>query len=83
MHLDPLVARGRVVAAGRMLAGVDQEQLALEAGLSASSVSKIELGRRKVRAETLQAVIQALDRLGVDVTQNGRTGHHAAATSFA
>ena len=82
MQLDPLVARGRVIAAGRMLAGVDQEQLALEAGLSASSVSKIELGRRNVRVETLHAVIQALDRLGIDVIQNGRTGHHAAATSY-
>ncbi len=83
MQLDPLIAQGRVVAAGRMLAGVDQEQLAVEAGLSASTVSKIELGRRNVRAETLNAVIQALDRLGIDVTRNGQTGHHAAATSYA
>ncbi len=44
MQLHPLVARGRVVAAGRMLAGLDQEQLAAEAGLSPSTVSKIELG---------------------------------------
>ena len=83
MQLDPLIARGRSVAAGRMLAGVDQEQLAVEAGLSASTVSKIELGRRKVRPETLHAVIQALDRLGIDVIQNSRTGHHGAATSYA
>ncbi len=83
MQLDPIVARGRVIAAGRMLTGLDQEQLAAEAGLSSSTVSKIELGKRNVRSDTLRAVVQALDRLGVDVTQNGRTGHHAVGTSYA
>ena len=83
MQLDPIIARGRVIAAGRMLTGLDQEQLAAEAGLSPSTVSKIELGKRNVRSETLRAVVQALDRLGVDVTQNGRTGHHAVGTSYA
>ncbi len=83
MQLDPIIARGRVIAAGRMLTGLDQEQLAAEAGLSASTVSKIEIGKRNVRSDTLRAVVQALDRLGVDVTQNGRTGHHAVGTSYA
>ena len=83
MQLHPLVARGRVVAAGRMLAGLDQEQLAVEAGLSSSTVSNIEQGHRPVRAQTYRAVVQALDRLGVDVTQNGRTGHHSVGTSYA
>ena len=83
MQLDPIIARGRVIAAGRMLTGLDQEQLAAEAGLSASTVSKIEIGKRNVRSDTLCAVVQALDRLGVDVTQNGRTGHHAVGTSYA
>ena len=83
MQLDPIIARGRVIAAGRMLTGLEQEQLAAEAGLSPSTVSKIELGKRNVRSETLRAVVQALDRLGVDVTQNGRTGHHAVGTSYA
>ncbi len=82
MQLNPLIARGRVVAAARMLAGLDQEQLATEAGLSASTVSKIEQGRRNVREETLRAVQQALERSGVDLTQNGRTGHHAVGTSY-
>ena len=83
MLLDPIIARGRVMAAGRMLTGLDQEQLAAEARVSASTVSKIELGKRNVRPDTLRAVVSALDRLGVDVTQNGRTGHHAAGTSYA
>jgi len=83
MQLNPLVARGRVIAAGRMLAGLDQEQLAGEACLSPSTVSKIEQGRRGVRMATLRAVQDALERLGVDVAQNGRTGHHAVGTSYA
>jgi len=71
MQLNPLVARGRVIAAGRMLAGLDQEQLAGEQG------------RRGVRMATLRAVQDALERLGVDVAQNSRTGHHAVGTSYA
>jgi ribosome-binding protein aMBF1 (putative translation factor) len=82
MQLDPMVARGRVVAAGRMLAGVDQDKLAAEAGLSPSTISKIELGRRSVREDTLTRVLDALSRFGVDVTRNSRTGHHAVGTSF-
>ena len=83
MRLDPIIARGRVIAAGRMLTGLDQEQLAAEARLSPSTISKIELGKRNVRPDILRAVVQTLDRLGVDVTQNGRTGHHAVGTSYA
>jgi transcriptional regulator with XRE-family HTH domain len=49
MRMSPLVARGRVIAAARMLAGLDQHQLAAAAGLSASTISKIEQGRKNVR----------------------------------
>ena len=49
MTLNPLVARGRVIAAGRMLAGLDQAGLAAAAGVSASTVSKVERGRADVR----------------------------------
>lgn len=83
MQLNPLVARGRVVAAARMLAGLDQLQLAAAAGLSPSTISKIEQGRKNVRQDTLRAVNQALEGLGVDLTQNGRTGHHGVGTSYA
>ena len=82
MELSPLVARGRVVAAARMLAGLDQHQLAAAAGLSPSSISKIEQGRKNVRQETLRAVNRALEGLGVDLTQNSQTGLHAAGTSY-
>ncbi len=83
MQLSTLVARGRVVAAARMLAGLDQHQLAAAAGLSPSTISKVEQGRKNVRHDTLRAVGRALEGLGVDVTQNGRTGHHAVGTSYA
>lgn len=83
MQLSPLVARGRVIAAARMLAGLDQFQLAAAAGLSPSTISKVEQGRKDVRQGTLRAVNEALERLGVDLTQNGRTGHHAVGTSYA
>ena len=83
MQMNPLVARGRVIAAARMLAGLDQRQLAAAAGLSPSTISKIEQGRRNVRQDTLRAVSQALEQLGVDHTQNGKTGHHAVGTSYA
>ena len=83
MQLSPLVARGRVIAAARMLAGLDQVQLATAAGLSPSTISKIEQGRKNVRQDTLRAVSRALEGLGIDLTQNDRTGHHAVGTSYA
>ena len=83
MQMSPLVARGRVIAAARMLAGLDQHQLAAAAGLSPSTVSKIEQGRKNVRQDTLRAVARALESLGIDLTQNDRTGHHAVGTSYA
>ncbi len=83
MQMSPLVARGRVIAAARMLAGLDQHQLAAAAGLSPSTISKIEQGRKNVRQDTLKAVSRALENLGIDLTQNDRTEHHAAGTSYA
>ena len=83
MQMSPLVARGRVIAAARMLAGLDQHQLAAAVGLSPSTISKIEQGRKNVRQDTLRAVGRALEGLGIDLTQNDRTGHHAVGTSYA
>ncbi len=83
MQMSPLVARGRVIAAARMLAGFDQHQLAAAAGLSPSTISKIEQGRKNVRQDTLRAVARALEGVGIDLTQNNRTGHHAVGTSYA
>lgn len=82
MTLNALIARGRVIAAGRMLAGLDQAGLAAAAGLSASTVSNVERGQVNVRDETLDAITRALRRMGVDLTQNSQTGLHAAGTSY-
>ena len=46
-------------------------------------MSNVERGRLNVRDETLDAIKQALMRVGVDVTQNSRTGLHAVGTSYA
>lgn len=81
MQLDPPVARGRMIAAGRMVASLDQEQLAAETGINSSTVSKIENGRRGDRASTLRAVRDVLEHVSVDVIQNGRVGHQAVDTS--
>ncbi len=83
MKINPNVAQGRVVAAARMLAGVDQARLAAMAGLSPSTISNVERGKPGVRPETLRAVRLALEDLGIDLAQNRTTGHHAAATSYA
>lgn len=82
MTLNPFTARGRVIAAGRMLAGLDQAGLAVAAGLSPSTVSNVERGELNVRESTLDAIKQALTRMGVDLTQNGQTGLHSAGTSY-
>jgi len=81
MQLDPLVARVRMIAAGRMVASLDQEQLAAGTGINPSTVSKIENGRRGDRATTLRAAQDVLEHVSVDVIQNGRIGHHAVDTS--
>ena len=83
MRISPQLAQGRVVAAARMLAGLDQAQLAAAAGVSASTVSNVERGKPGVRAETLRAVRQALEASGIDLAHNRGTGHHSAGTSYA
>ena len=48
----------------RLLAGVEQEELATASGVSLSSIQKIELGRRRLTAANLPAILAAL---GVDL----------------
>ncbi len=74
---------GERVRAIRLDANLTLAEVAERADLARSTLSKIENGRHSVRATTLRAVQDALERLGVDVTQNGRTGHHAVGTSYA
>lgn len=51
---------GQRIAALRKLAGMNQEQLADMAGLQRTHVSRIEAGVYAVKAETLQAIAEAL-----------------------
>lgn len=60
--------RGRQVAAARALLGWSQHQLALRAGVSYPTISRIECGRRSYVASL---VYGALTRAGVKFTERG------------
>ena len=51
---------GQRIAALRKLAGMNQEQLALRAGLQRTHISRIEAGKYAVTLETIQAIAEAL-----------------------
>lgn len=74
-------AMGRVVAAGRMLAGLDQAALATAAGVSAATVSNVERGN-DARPTTLSAIRRALRHAGVNVCFSANNGHASAAICF-
>jgi transcriptional regulator with XRE-family HTH domain len=58
-------ARGRLVAAARILAGLDQNDLGALAGVSGSTISNLENGHKTMRS-TLVAVDRALKGKGVN-----------------
>ena len=60
-------AIGRQIAAARMMAGLDQGQLAALAGVSGSTVSNIERGRNTTPA-SLKAIRRALRDKDVALT---------------
>jgi transcriptional regulator with XRE-family HTH domain len=66
-------AIGRSYAAARMLAGLDQAQLAKKADISASTVSNLERGN-EAREETIASIRKALRRSGVKVTIDAQFG---------
>jgi transcriptional regulator with XRE-family HTH domain len=75
MLLDEAKATARMISAGRMLAGLDQEGLASAAEVSASTISNVERGKNKARPENLEAIQRALLRNGVTLINdyyNGR-----------
>jgi len=75
-------ARGRTYSAARMLAGLDQAALAVEAGVSAATVSNVERGREG-RPATLRAIRKALTRQGVLVGFSPSNGLASVTISFA
>lgn len=60
-------AQGRLIQAGRVLAGFDQNELATRAGVSGSTVSNAERGRT-VTEENIKAIRRALRQAGVNLT---------------
>lgn len=81
MEIDGATAQGRVVAAGRMLAGLDQAGLADAAKLSASTISNVEHGS-DAREDTIRAIRKALRRSGVTFTIDRQNGIAIAAIRF-
>lgn len=71
LTLDQAEAQGRMIAAGRKLAGLDQAQLATAAGLSPATVSNVERGQ-EARSETLRALRKALRDSGVALMWDSR-----------
>ena len=82
LSLTNAEARGRTYAAARMLAGLDQAALAVEAGVSAATVSNVARGREG-RPATLKAIRRALMRQGVLVGFSPSNGLASVSISFA
>ena len=75
-------ARGRTYAAARMLAGLDQADLATLSDLSPATISNVERGKES-RSETLKAIRKSLHREGVLVGFSGKNGLATVTISFA
>lgn len=54
--------------------GLTQATLAEKAGLSATGLNNIETGRADPKASTLEAIQVALERAGVEFTNDGQPG---------
>lgn len=82
MQLDAAQAKGRMIAAGRMLAGLDQTDLAAASGVSASTISNVERGRIEARSATLKAIRKALRENGVTLTNDPTNFHISVGTTY-
>jgi transcriptional regulator with XRE-family HTH domain len=81
MEIDGVAVQGRMVAAGRMLAGLDQAGLAEAAGVSPSTISNVERGS-DARDETIRAIRKALRRSGVTIAIDRQNGLALTAMRF-
>lgn len=81
MEIDGATVLGRMVAAGRALAGLDQAGLAKAAGVSASTISNVERGS-DAREETLRSIRKALRRSGISISIDRQNGLAHAAIRF-
>ncbi|UCI05239.1 helix-turn-helix domain-containing protein [Mesorhizobium sp. B1-1-8] len=82
LNLSNSEALGRTYAAARMLAGLDQANLAERAGVSAGTVSNVERGRDS-KADTIKAIRRALVGEGVLVAFSRNNGLASVTISFA
>ena len=67
------IPTGNQVKAARILIGMEQRQLAKQAGLNPATLSRMESsGSKTVRGHgsTIQAVIEALARNGVEIEED-------------
>jgi transcriptional regulator with XRE-family HTH domain len=82
LNLSDTEALGRTYAAARMMAGLDQASLALDAGLSSGTISNVERGRDS-KESTLKLIRRSLGRHGVVITFNRSKGIACVIISFA
>jgi transcriptional regulator with XRE-family HTH domain len=82
MLLTDHQAQGRVLAAARMLAGLEQQELASLADVSATTVSNVERAATESRSETVRKLMAALRSRGVTINFNQGTGLISAATTY-
>jgi DNA-binding XRE family transcriptional regulator len=62
------------IRAGRAMAGLTQAELASEAGISTTGLNSIEAGKSDPKRSTLLAIHAALEALGVEFTNDSRSG---------
>ena len=55
----------KLIAAARLIAGLTQRELAVEAGVGTSSLARYEAGMGSMRVDTLSAVVAALRNHGI------------------
>jgi len=81
MMLEQSEAYGRMIAAGRMLAGLDQAELGKLAGVAGATISNVERGN-DARDDTRKAVRKALRDLGICLTWDSKNGIMAVTVAF-
>lgn len=83
MVLSDAEANGRLIAAARVLAGIDQATLADASGVSASTISNVERGRNEPRRVTIQSIRRTLsERYGISLSIDNVNHRISVATYF-
>lgn len=78
-NISDSIAFGRLIAAARILSGLDQTELAIQAGISAGTVSNIERGR-DVKEDNEKKIRRALAKRGILIAYSSSIG--AGSISF-